>query len=98
MIKHGYNTEAYQEHKAGGYGYKVVCSYDDNYNKPAKNYRGPDAVYDLIKNVLALLLVHKIMKNEFNKKMIISEKEEKDFKKSTSCHICGEKYKKVMFL
>ena len=36
----------------GGYGYKVVCSYDGNYSKPTKMYRGPDAVYELIKNVL----------------------------------------------
>ena len=50
--KRGNDTEAYQEHKACGYGYKVVCSYDDNYSKPAKIYRGPDAVYELIKNVL----------------------------------------------
>ena len=27
--KHGSNTEAYHEHKACGYGYKIVCQYDD---------------------------------------------------------------------
>ena len=50
--KHGNNTEAYQEHKACGYGYKIVCQYDDKYSKPANIYRGPDAVYKLIKNLL----------------------------------------------
>ena len=35
--KHGNNTEAYQEHKACGYGYKIVCQYDNQYNKPIKN-------------------------------------------------------------
>ena len=30
--KHGNNTEAYQEHKACGYGYKIVCQYDDKYS------------------------------------------------------------------
>ena len=50
--KRGNNTEAYQEHKACGSGYKVVCSYDDKYSKPTKIYRGPGAVYKLIKNLL----------------------------------------------
>ena len=50
--KHGNNTEAYQEHMACGYGYKIVCHYDDKYSKPSKIYRGPDAVYKLIENLL----------------------------------------------
>ena len=50
--RHGNNTEAYQEHKARGYGYKIVCQYDDKYSKPTKIYRGPDAVYELIRNLL----------------------------------------------
>ena len=40
--KHGKQTVAYQEHKACGYGYKIVCQYDDKYSKPYKGYRGPD--------------------------------------------------------
>ena len=27
--EHGKQTVAYQEHKACGYGYKIVCQYDD---------------------------------------------------------------------
>ena len=50
--KHGNNTEAYQEHKACGYGYKMVYQYDGKYSKPTKIYRGPDAVYKLIENLL----------------------------------------------
>ena len=50
--KHGNNTEAYQEHKACGYGYKIVCQYDDKYSKPTKIYNGPDAVYKMIENLL----------------------------------------------
>ena len=33
-------TEAYQTHKDCGYGYKVVCCYDDKYSKPVEVYRG----------------------------------------------------------
>ena len=33
-------TEAYQKHTDCGYGYKVVCCYDDQYTKPVQIYRG----------------------------------------------------------
>ena len=44
-------TVAYQEHKACGFGYKIVCQYDDKYSKPYKGYRGENAVYKLIENL-----------------------------------------------
>lgn len=33
-------TEAYQRHTDCGYGYKVVCCYDDKYTKPIQIFRG----------------------------------------------------------
>ena len=33
-------TEAYQTHEDCGYGYKVVCCYDDKYSKYTCIYRG----------------------------------------------------------
>ena len=33
-------TEAYRKHTDCGYGYKVVCCYDDKYTKPLQGYRG----------------------------------------------------------
>ena len=50
--EHGKQTVAYQEHKACGYGYKIVCQYDDKYSKLYKGYRGENAVYKLIENLL----------------------------------------------
>ena len=50
--EHGKQTVAYQEHKACGYGYKIVCQYDDKYSKSYKGYRGENAVYKLIENLL----------------------------------------------
>ena len=38
--EHGKQTVAYQEHKACGYHYKIVCQYDDKYSIPYKGYRG----------------------------------------------------------
>ena len=92
--KHGNNSEAYQEHKACGYGYKKVWQYDDNYSKPTKIYRGPDAVYKLIENLLEEQKeIKKIIKQNFNKVMIISKKKEQnDFKNAKSCHICNKEY------
>ena len=85
--------KSYQEHKACGYGYKIVCQYDDKYSKPYKGYRSPDAVYKLIENLLEEQKeIKKIIKQNFNKKMIISEKEQFDFENAKSCHICNKEY------
>lgn len=45
-------TEAYQKHTDCGFGYKVVCCYDDKYSKPVKIYRGKNAVYKFMENML----------------------------------------------
>ena len=45
-------TEAYQSHKDCGYGYKVVCCYDDKYTKPVQIYRGENTVYKFMENML----------------------------------------------
>ena len=45
-------TEAYQKHKDCGYGYKVVCCYDDKYTKPEQIYRGETAVYKFMEAML----------------------------------------------
>ena len=45
-------TVAYQTHKDCGYRYKVVCCYDDKYSKPVKVYRGKNAVYRFLEEML----------------------------------------------
>ena len=45
-------TEAYQKHTDCGYGYKVVCCYDDKYSKPIQIYRGENAVHKFMENML----------------------------------------------
>ena len=45
-------TEAYQNHKDCGYGYKVVCCYEDKYSKPVQIYRGENAVHKFMENML----------------------------------------------
>ena len=77
--KHRNNTEAYQVHKACGYGYKILCQYDNQYNKPINKYRGTDAVYKLIENLLKEEKKYKkhTHKKQKKKKKIIKIKKKK---------------------
>ena len=45
-------TEANQKHTDCGYGYKVVCCYDDKYSKPVQVFRGENAVHNFMENML----------------------------------------------
>ena len=38
--------------EASGFGYKVVCHYDQKYSKPAVIYRGENVIEKLIENCL----------------------------------------------
>ena len=54
-------TEAYQKHTDCGYGYKLVCCYDDKYSKSARTYRGKKAVINSWKPCLKKLNIVKIL-------------------------------------
>ena len=87
-------TEAYQKHTDCGYGYKVVCHYDDKYTKPINIYRGEKAVYKFMEKMLEEVKYCKnIMKKEFNKQLITTDNDELSFKLEQKCHICEESYK-----
>ena len=86
-------TEAYQIHTDCGYGYKVVCCYDDKYTKPIQLYRGEKAVYKFMENILEeVKYCKKVMKKYFNKPLRMTEENEQEFKKTKECHICDKKY------
>ena len=87
-------TEAYQKHADCGYGYKVVCCYDDKYSKPVQIYRGENAVYKFMEKMLGEVKYCKnIMKNKFNKPLMMTDNDELSFKLEQKCHICDESYK-----
>ena len=87
-------TEAYQKHTDCGYGYKVVCCYDDKYTKPINIYRGEKAVYKFMEKMLEEVKYCKnIMKKEFDKQLIMTDNDELSFKLKQKCHICEEPYK-----
>ena len=86
-------TEAYQRHTDCGYGYKVVCCYDDKYTKPIQLYRGEKAVYKFMENMLEeVKYCKKVMKKHFDKPLRMTKEDEEEFKKTTTCHICDKKY------
>ena len=87
-------TEAYQKHTDCGYGYKVVCCYDDKYTKPINIYRGEKAVYKFMEKMPEEVKYCKnIMKKEFDKQLIMTDNDELSFKLEQKCHICEESYK-----
>ena len=86
-------TKAYQKHTDCGYGYKVVCCYDDKYSKPITIYRGEKAVYKFIKAMLEeVKYCKKVIKKEFNKPLRMTKEDEEEFQKANKCHICNKKY------
>ncbi|PFX17748.1 Retrovirus-related Pol polyprotein from transposon 17.6 [Stylophora pistillata] len=86
-------TEAYQKHTDCGYGYKVVCTYDDKYTKPIQIYRGEKAVYKFMEHMLEeVRYCKKIIKSKFNKPLKMTEEDEKQFQNADTCHICEQKY------
>ena len=86
-------TEAYQKHTDCGYGYEVVCCYDDKYSKPVQIHRGENAVYKFMGNMLEEVNWCKSkMKKHFNKPLKMTKEDENKFQKAIKCHICDQQY------
>ena len=86
-------TEAYQKHTDCGYGYKVVCCYDDKYTKPTQIYRGEKAVYKFMEAMLEEVKYCKTtMKQCFNKPLKMTSDDVNAFEKAKECHICNKQY------
>ena len=87
-------TEAYQKHTDCGYGYKVVCCYDDKYTKPIQIYRGEKAVYKFMEVMLdEVNYCKEVMRRNFNKPLKMTDNDELSFKLEQKCYICEESYK-----
>ena len=87
-------TQTHQRHEACGFGYKVVCHYDKTYSKPTIAYRGSGAVsIFLISMFLEVQDCQRVIKENFNKPLNLTEIEGEEFQKPTHCWICNGKYK-----
>ena len=87
-IYEGSYTKKYHEHVPCSYAYKVVCI-DDRFSKSIVVFRGKNAAYEFIKAILEeYKYCKKIVKEHFNKNLIMSEEEEYLFHQINSCWIC----------
>ena len=86
-------TQTYQKHTDCGYGYKVVCCYDDQYTKPTQIYRGKKAVYKFMEKMLDEVdYCKKVIRMNLNKKLEMTDDDENKFKNTTVCHVCNKQY------
>ena len=87
-------TTTYQSHRACSFGYKVVCHADQSYSKPVEIYRGEDAIEKFIEKMFEEVRpCQSVMREHFNKSLIMTKENERDFKNSITCYICGRRYK-----
>ena len=86
-------TEQYQKHTACGYGYKVVCCYDDKFSKPIKIHRGKMAIHKFMKDMLAeVKYCQKVVETHFTKPLEMTDEDEESFQRAEECHICKTPY------
>ena len=87
-------TEKYQKHTACSFGYKVVCHYDQKYSGDVVIYRGEDCIEKFMKCMFEeVKKCQSIIRDNFNKPLIMTSEDEEAFTKATHCHICEKKYK-----
>ena len=87
------HTEQYQKHTACGYGYKVVCCYDDKFSKSIKIYRGEMAIHKFMNDMLdEVKYCKKIAKNHFTKPIEMTNEDKESFRLAKECHICKIPY------
>ena len=85
-------TKKYEKHVACSYGYKLLCI-DDKFSKPFKLYLGKDAIYNVINSMIEeSKYCGDVMKKNLNKKLVMTKKDNEDFKNSTKCWICNNIY------
>ena len=66
---------------------------DDKFSKPFKTYLGEGAVYNFINNMIEeTKYCSHMMNKHFNKQLVVTKEDNKDFKNSTKCWICGNYY------
>ena len=83
----GSYSKKYQDHISCSFAYTLVCV-GDKFSKSIAVFRGENAAYEIIKAILKEFeYCKKAMKKHFNKNLIMSEEEEKQFQSSNTCWI-----------
>ena len=86
-------TNAYQRNIDCGYGYKFGCCYDDKYSEPVATYMGENAVNQfMVKMFEEVKYCKKVKMEHFNKDMVMTSADKRDFKSTSKYHICDKEY------
>lgn len=81
--KYKFVVLVYQNHNNCSYAYKVICWLNQ--------YRGVNAVFKFMEQMLSEVNYFKeIIKNEFDKPLKMTNKDEENFKKADECLICDK--------
>ena len=84
-----------QDHVPCGFGYEVVCV-DDRFTKDVVIYRGKDCVNKFVDAISNEYEYCKgVMRDYFNKKLIMSMEEEEIFQKANKCWNCGKLFELI---
>ena len=87
-------TQAYQKHEPSGFGYKVVCHYDQKYSKPTDIYRGENVIQKFIQHLFREVKdCQKVISEKAKRRLVMTESDEKDFQNAKKCWICLKRYK-----
>ena len=87
-------TQVYQKHEASGFGYKVVCHYNQKYSKPAVIYRGKNVIAKFIQNLFeGVKDCQEVISERAKRRLVMIFEDEKDFQTSKKCWICERQYK-----
>ena len=84
----GFCSKKYQDHVFCSFAYKLACV-DDRFSKLIVVYRGENADYKFIEaSFTEYKYCKKVMKKHFNKNLIITAEEDKQFQSSNTYWIC----------
>ena len=84
----GSYSKKYQDHVPCSFAYKLVCV-DDEFTKPTVVFSEENAAYESVKAILKECQhCKKVMKERFNKNLIMSEEDKEQFQSSNACWIC----------
>ena len=83
-------TEKYQDHVPCSFTYKLVCV-NDKFSKDVVLYRVKNAVYKFIQSIFKeYSYCRSVIKNHFNKNLVMTAEENEEFERSNICWICGK--------
>ena len=86
----GNNTTFYLKHVPNSIAAKLVCI-DDAFTQPIKLFFGSNCINEFLQWVIGQKIkCNKIIKNHFNKKLIMTRADEENYNDTNSCWICTQ--------